>query len=51
MMRKKLLILAGSLALVVGSAVAYRAVTGQCPLGAVMHKLKGDEQVTTTVKP
>jgi hypothetical protein len=48
---KKLFIGLGALALVIASAVGYRCVTGQCPVGALMHKLHGDAQATTTVQP
>jgi len=35
LLKKKLLIASGALALVVGSAVGFKAVTGQCPIAAL----------------
>jgi hypothetical protein len=56
MISKKLLIVVGSLAILLGSAVGFRVITGQCPVGALMHKLHGgggccSQTTTTAVQP
>jgi hypothetical protein len=46
-MTKTKLVLA-AFALVVASAVTFRLVTGQCPVGAFCHMMHGDAKATTT---
>jgi hypothetical protein len=53
-MSNKLAIAIGSIVVVVGSAVGYRLITGQCPVGACMHWAHGDKAkvaATADVKP
>ncbi|HVY60986.1 MAG TPA: hypothetical protein VHF22_05000, partial [Planctomycetota bacterium] len=45
LLKKKLAIAAGALALVLGSAIGFKAVTGQCPLAALCHAIHGQPSV------
>jgi hypothetical protein len=46
--KSKLVIGLAALALVVGSGITYRLVTGQCPVGAFCHFIHGDTQAHVT---
>ena len=51
-MSRKLLIAIGSIALIIGAATTYRAVTGQCPIGAIMHGIHhGEAHAPATTNP
>jgi hypothetical protein len=50
-MRQVLICSLGALALLVASAVTFRLVTGECPVGCLMHHIHGDKPVATQHAP